>query len=318
MILTDVRHALRSLRKSPGFVTVAILALAIGLGLSTTMFAVLDAVVNPPQPYRSADRLFNLYVWANPREKLTPADLIEAVRSRAHSFDAVLRSSDAIVPIESRGGASDALVRSVTPDWFRVLGLRPAVGRTFARSDGDNVAILSHWMWRRLAGWGGSLAGAHVTIGDRSYAVVGVMSSGASATNGPAAWLRLLPADELHATGRPIVRLRPGVTVAQASSELHDLVTDLIARYGARRGAYGLGLGWVRQRPEQIRDIHKAMVGAALVVLLIACVNLAHLMLARGIARRRELALRMALGAGRPPWASWSPKRRSSSWRASR
>ena len=300
MTLHDVRYALRSLKKSPGFLTVAILALALGLGLSTTMFAVLDAVVNPPLPYRNSDRLLYLYLWANPREKLTQADLIEAVRGRVHSFDAVLRSSDAIVPVESKGGVGDVLVRSVTPEWFQVLGLRPARGRTFGRSDGDNVAILSRWMWRRLAGSDGSLAGAHVTIGDRSYAVVGVMSAQASPTNGPAAWLHLLPADELRATGRPIVRLRPGVTVAQASAELNALQTDLIARYGARRGAYGIGLGWLRQRPQEVRDIHRAMVGAALAVLLIACVNLAHLMLARGLARRRELALRMALGAGRP------------------
>lgn len=302
MSLRDFRYALRSLRRSPGFVTVAVLALGLGLGLSTTMFAVLDAVVNPPPPYGDVSRLFTLYLWAGPREKLTYQDLYRAAVGQTHSFDAIVPSSDATMPIEMGSSVGDLPVRYVPPRWFGVAGLPPELGRPFTAADGDGVVVLSHWLWKRLHGWRRSVVGAHVVIGDRSYAVVGVMPRRASPTTGPAAWLPLSPAEEERATGRPLVRLRPGVTARQAQAELSALGNALTARYGSHRYrfAYGMGIGQVVRQRDEVRDIHKAMLGAALAVLLIACVNLAQLMLARGLAKRRELALRMALGAGRP------------------
>jgi len=297
--LRDVRYALRSLRKSPGFVVVAVLALGLGLGLSTTMFGVLDAVLNPPQPYADMGRLFYLRAWANPRDRLTVADLNRAVRESAHAFDMVVPTSGASVPVEVGAAVTDLDVQYVPPRWFEAVGLPPERGRAFAASDGDGVVVLSHWLWKRLHGWRSSLAGARVTIGDRSYAVVGVMSSRASPTAGPAAWLPLSPAEEDRGTGAPLVRLRKGITGMQAAEELRSLADALSSAYGTRAHSYGLGLRAVVAEREELRDIHKAMVGAALAVLLIACVNLAQLMLARGIAKGRELALRMALGAGR-------------------
>ncbi len=300
MELRDLRYALRSLRKSPGFVTVAVLALGIGLGLSTTMFAVLDAVVNPPQPYQNADRVWQVHAWAYPRERLTLQDLYRAARAQVRSFDAFLPNYEETAPIQTGSAIAEGRVLHVPAAWFGVLGLRPALGRTFAPADGDGVAVLSHWMWRRVHGFGRDLSGVHVMIGDRSYAVVGVMAKESSPTTGAAAWVPLLPADEARATGHPVVRLRKEVTIQEASGELSALNGRLNGQYASRPLAYGLRFGSLRERPEEVRDIHRAMVGASLVVLLIACVNLAHLMLARGIAKRRELALRMALGAGRP------------------
>ncbi len=292
------RYALRSLRKSPGFVTVAILALGVGLGLSTTMFAVLDTVVHPPQPYQYVERLFRLWVFSNPREPLSRQDLVDTFRVRARSFDAVLQSSSSLAPIETSRGVADVAVLSVSPGWFEVLGLRPLMGRTFTPGDGDGVAVLSHWMWRRLGGRRLSAGDTHVMIGDRSYAVIGVLSKDASPASGAAAWLRLQRADEASAADRPIVRLRPGVTIQAAQAEADRLGADLTSRHGAHPHAYRFGLWSIRETPDEVTDIQRAMLGASLAVLLIACVNLAHLMLARGTSKRRELALRMALGAG--------------------
>ena len=153
MTLRDVRYALRSLRKSPGFVVVAVLALGLGLGLSTTMFGVLDAVLNPPQPYADMGRLFYLRAWANPRDRLTVADLNRAVRESAHAFDMVVPTSGASVPVEVGAAVTDLDVQYVPPRWFEAVGLPPERGRAFAASDGDGVVVLSHWLWKRLHGW---------------------------------------------------------------------------------------------------------------------------------------------------------------------
>jgi predicted permease len=299
-MLRDIRYALRSLSKSPGFVTVAVLALGVGLGLSTTMFAVLDAVVNPPQPYANVDRLYGLHAWAEPRATLTTQDVIQAARTRIRSFDAFLFNSDETAPLEIAGGVVDVWVQRVSPEWFGALGVSPALGRTFVPSDGDGVVILSHWLWRRFGAWKRSLGGMHLMLGDRSYTVVGVLPKAASPGSGPAAWIPLASSDEARTTGFPLVRLRRGVSLGQAAGEMQAVGRALTAQFGSHPDAYGVRMWPVRQRPEEVQSIHRAMVGAALAVLLIACVNLAHLMLARGIARRRELALRMALGAGRP------------------
>jgi putative ABC transport system permease protein len=155
-------------------------------------------------------------------------------------------------------------------------------------------------MWQRLFGKRRDLRGATLTLGDRVYTVVGVMPRGAL-------WSPILvPQDPAIEDGgvsatfvRPMVRLRPGVTREEADRELKTLARELTERYGAQEAPFAFELNPVLRQREELRDIHKAMVGAALAVLLIACVNLAHLMLARGLAKRRELALRMAVGASR-------------------
>ncbi len=160
----------------------------------------------------------------------------------------------------------------------------------------------SQWLWKRLYGRRTDLAGAQVTLGDRTYAIVGVMARDASPTTGPAAWLPL-PSDTAGSWGwrTTIVRLKPGVTADEARAELKTLSDALTASRHSQDYPYALLLQPESEAAREVRDIHKAMVGAALAVLLIACVNLAHLMLARGIAKRRELGVRMALGATR--WA---------------
>jgi putative ABC transport system permease protein len=293
-----LRFAWRSLARSPGFVVVAVLALGLGLGLSTTMFAVLDAVVNPFVAYRDPETLFTVHWWYNLRQgSLSPGVMYAAVRS-ARSFSAVVPISFARLGLETQDDIRDVFVARVTPNYFEVTGVPPKRGRGFVASDGDGVVVISDELWRGVFGRRRSLSGATVKLGDRTYTVVGVMPRGAMVPSYASAWL---PLDTTVVRGdpMPLVRLKPGLPKGAAESELKAIGLVLTATYARPDSPIALELVTVRERQEEIRDIQKAMIGAALGVLLIACVNLAHLMLARGLSKRRELALRMALGASR-------------------
>lgn len=304
-----LRFTLRSLARSPGFVAIAVVTLGVGLGLSTTMFGVIDAVLKPYTAYRDPERLFTVHSWFGRRAPMTPAEVSRFLADQTRSFEAVvpvtgdaltLDSRGQVVATGSEGPAPEVWVRRVPPRYFAMMGARPERGRAFVAADGEDVVVLSRWLARYLLGARRSLEGASVTLGGHTYAVVGVMPRGADDAS---AWLPLTPAAEQAAAAdgrlQPWVRLREGVTREQALAELRAPAQVLTDRFGARDAPFAFDLYPTFGRREELRDIHKAMVGAALVVLLIACVNLGHLMLARGLARRRELALRLALGASR-------------------
>jgi predicted permease len=298
--LTDLRYALRSLARSPGFVAIAVLALGVGLGLSTTMFGVLDAVLHPYVAFREPERLFTVTAWFGPRTPMTRVDLYRLVRERTHAFDAVVPFQWDNPTLERAGENVQLGVRRVSPRYFAATGLTPRLGRVFNDADGEDAIVLSHDLWVSLFGGRRNVGGAVLTINGHATSVVGVMPRGAGRGE---AWMPL-PASVENGGAfggylGTLVRLRQGVTAGQAGAELKGLAGALTIQYRAQTAPFSLDLNPVVSRREEIQDIHKAMVGSALVVLLIACVNLAHLMLARGMAKRRELALRMALGAGR-------------------
>lgn len=306
-LLQDLRLAARSLRRSPGFLVVAVLALGLGLGLSTTMFAVIDAAMHPRQVYANADRLFllNARMGSRAGKIVTQGELLRLIRERVPSLDAVVPIAVSSEPIRLGADERDQFELTVPARFFEVVGLRPEVGRAFVPADGQNVALVSHEVWRAALGGRRDLAGAHVTIGDRSYAVLGVLPQG---THSAGAYLQLLPADEqANATPdalprAPLLRLRAGASEADAARDLKALASLLTSTYASPAAPFGLSLwNWLdgQNLRDETRGIHLMMVVSALAVLLIACVNLAHLMLARGLAKRRELAMRMALGAGR-------------------
>jgi len=294
-----LRHAWRSLLRSPGFVVVSVLALGLGLGLSTTMFAVLDAVVHPYLPYRDPDTLFRVHWWYSVRgATVTAGDLYRAVRDETHSFESVIPVVGARVTLETANDIRDIFVRRVPPEYWPVTGLRAELGRGFVAGDGEAAVVLSNDLWKRLFGKRRTLDSASVTLSGRTYAVVGVMPRGVEDAS---AWLPLPPSADptVSFAASPLVRLKPGITKSQADAELVSLGRLMTARFSDRDRPIAFELMSIRNRREELRDLHKAMVGSALAVLIIACVNLAHLMLARGLAKRRELALRLALGASR-------------------
>jgi predicted permease len=299
LLLQDLRLAVRSLRRSPGFVAVAVLALGLGLGLSTTMFAVMDNVMHPRSVYAHAGRVFWLDErWSvRGRQIVTRDQLYRLVRERVASLDALVPWNIWQEPISFGGDPREQFELIVPPRWFEVMGVRPERGRMFTPADGDGVAVVSHEVWRGALGGPHDLAGSRVTIGDRSYAVVGVVAHSPRV----GAFLPLLPAQEDAQRTMPLVRLKAGATPAQADRELHALAALLSTTYASSTPLWLKLFPYLdaNQKPDQLHDLRLAMVGSALAVLLIACVNLGNLMLARGVAKRRELALRMALGADR-------------------
>jgi len=304
MIGRDLRYALRSLRKSPGFVVVAVLSLGLGLGLVTTMFALLDAVTHPYVPYRDADRLYGVSWQASRRLPLKPFDVFTFVRDQSRSFAAVLPVVPYYYNVMARDVAEGEVAGTeVSGRFFALLGVRPLLGRTLSGLDaGRPIAVISDEMWRRKFAGRRSLAGATVTIEHQPYSVVGVMPRGMNFPNS-SVWIAM--SDEAERTGAgltnlsTVVKLKPGVTRAQADSDLANLARLLTTRFDVRGAPFWFNVHRLREDPMRLGDIHVAMLGAALAVLLIACANLANLMLARGLSKRREVALRLAIGASR-------------------
>jgi putative ABC transport system permease protein len=305
MELRDFRYALRSLRKSPGFVAVAVLSLGLGLGLVTTMFALLDAVKNPYVPYRDPERLYQVSWRWHPRLRIDASDVFAQVRDRTHSFEAVLPVVGFLRATLDEGGQQREVNAAQVPGrFFPVLGVRPRLGRTLTDADdGRTVAVVSDELWRRVFPGRRSLQGASITMAQLSYAVVGVMPRGMSFPFYASVWVPM--SDEAARTGTglrnfsALVKLKPGVSRAQADTDLAALARQLTVRYHAAGAPFYLVLLSVPDDPMHLADVHYAMLGASLAVLLIACANLANLMLARGLAKRRDIALRLAVGADR-------------------
>ncbi len=304
VLTPTLRYALRSLRRSPGFVAVAVLSLGLGLGLVTTMFALLDAATHPWVPYRDPDRLYRVsWRWYGGLG-LKPFDVFTAIRDRNHSFEAVLPVVPYFMTRSTSSETEQLQATVVSARFFAVLGVRPRLGRLLTDADaGKDVAVVGDGVWRRLFPGRHSVAGATVTVGGRAYAVAGVMPHGMDFPFGSAVWLAMSDVAERTGAGlgglTALVKVKPGVTKAEADSDLAGLARQLTALFQVKGAPFDLTLWPVRENPLRLQDIHFAMLGAALGVLLIACANLANLMLARGLAKRREVALRLAIGASR-------------------
>jgi len=305
----DLRYAFRSLRKSPGFVVVAVLSLGLGLGLVTTMFAILDATTHPWVPFRDPERLYSVRFWlSGTDQRFSPAWALTALRQRTRAFEAILPLGITVTNLSGEGSGDpsegrDVVVRAPA-GLLRLLGMKPVRGRLLTDADiGRGTAVVSNAVWRRRFAGRRSLAGASLAVDGRPYAVVGVLpSSGESfAWLNASVWLPLPDSLALgpHEFDNIIVKLRAGITRDAATTELKAVATYLTRTYHTERAPFAFYLWPLRDDPMRLGDIHWAMLGAALAVLLIACANLANLMLARGLAKRRELALRLAIGASR-------------------
>jgi putative ABC transport system permease protein len=305
--LQDVALAVRSLRRSRGFVIVSVLSLGLALGVTTTMFGIVDAVLNPAVPLRDPARLVSVsnggdgaghnVTWY---ETFTPAqranEIFEqvAITSRDYSFLRIGTHYDR------------QTVLAVSPNFFAVTGIRPFLGRVFAADGRDaasgDAAMISFRLWRSALGGQRDLRGASVEVEGRIYRVVGVLPP--YSPNG-AVYLPL-PANGTAARSATVyaslvARLAPGVTAAQAERTLRAVVDPVLtATYGVGRRPFRYRVEPVLpERPASMDDLQGILLASALVVLMIACGNLANLMLARGLARERDYALCFALGAKR-------------------
>ncbi|HEY7113899.1 MAG TPA: ABC transporter permease [Thermoanaerobaculia bacterium] len=302
--LHDVRHAIRRLSRSPGFTAIAVATLALGIGANAAIFSVVRAVLLRPLPYADSERLVTL-----PDNISTPE--LSDLRATARSFDAV--GGSALQPLDLTGDGDPLQITGalVTGDLFEALGTRAALGRTLSPSDdregGEHVAVVTHGLWLRHWGADPALVGRSVTVGGQPYTIVGVMPAGFAL---PEHRVELfLPARVAYPSDardrdvhyvRPVLRLRRGVSIETARAEVAATFRRFAAAYPD--SDTGLDAGLVSIHERIVGDSRSALValsGAVGLVLLIACSNIASLLVARTRARAKELAIRSALGSSR-------------------
>jgi putative ABC transport system permease protein len=315
-LIQDLRHSARTLLKQPGFTTIAVLALALGIGSNTTIFSVINTVLLQPLPYPGADRLLMAQEYEQGRP---PQGFLEhhynplLEKNRALELPAAYASAK--FTLTGRGQPEELRGKKITGNFLSLLGAQPLLGRAFAVEEYqeglDQVILISHRLWQRQFGGDAKLIGQTVVLDEQKYTVIGIMPPQFRFEPRDDFWIPLTFSPQ-ELAGRPrrpgsaawgpgmIGRLKVGVKIAQAEKELSAITQRLESPYPAPKGGYSVRLDSLHEL--MVKDVRQKLTlfwGAVGFVLLVGCASVANMMLGRAAARQKEIAIRAALGATR-------------------
>lgn len=308
--LADCRYGLRQLRKNPGASAVMVFTLALGIGATTAIFSVVYGVLLRPLPYVDSRRIMAVFELSSAGHRSHLAEPnFDDFRDQNRSFQAIARYNDDVVSVSGTSQPTRTAIASVSPEFLKVFGVRPILGRDFSASDAKKGAgptvLVSYGYWRQHLASAQDLSQLHLKIGGALHSVIGVLAPEFGFPKDVDLWLPALDGENQSRTSHnylAVGRLRDGVTVRQANADI-SAIARRIHETSSEQGEYLLKDGIVVPLQESItgeaRPALLILLGAVGFLLLVACANVANLLLAQASVRERELAIRSALGAGR-------------------